>query len=311
MTNTPNKGAGTPSSTPAVVPTKPPPFQIKSRAKRDESRYIKIAVYGDYGSGKTYLAGTAAEVESMRDVLVVSAESGELTLDSVDDHGFENIDSVDVKNFIKVAEVYDFLKLHCQYRDAGDIEKLKKLQARMTGVPAEEIADEDVRQYRTVIIDSLTEVEIYCMNQLLGISDSTGLQEETQSAEWAEYKKQFHMVQRLVRAYRDLPMNVIMIIGRQYTQDEQKKMLFTLNLTGKLASQVQGFMDIVGYLVTGAADEKGNLPRRLYIQPTGRFAAKSRFSNFKAPHIDNPSMKVILTQVGLLKGEVATKPQTK
>lgn len=294
------------------IPNKAPPFQIKSRAKREESRFLKICVYSDFGVGKTYLAGTAAEVEDMRDVLLVAAESGELTLDSDTSpmaKYFEQIDSIEVKTFIKAAQVYDYLKLHCQYRDEGNIEKLKMLQARMTGQSVEDIADEDVRKYRTVIIDSLTEIEAYCMNQLLGISDSTGLQEETQSAEWGEYKKQFHMVQRLVRAFRDLPMHVIFTASRQYTQDEQKRMIFTLNLTGKLAGQVQGFMDIVGYLVTGAADDKGHIPRRMYIQPAGRYNAKSRFSSFKEPHMDNPTMKSILTQVGLLKGEVATKPQ--
>ena len=295
----------TPQKKPQVqataAPKKPPPFRIKSRKERAKNKFIKMLIYADYGVGKTYLAGTAADVKQMRDVLVINAESGELTLDTTDEHNFENIDTVTVTTFIQCASIYDFLKLHCKYREENNIEEMKKLQARLTGLEVEDIADEDVKQYRTVIIDSLTEVEVYCMNQLLGISASTGLQEETQSAEWSEYKKQFSMIQRLIRSFRDLPINVIIICARQYTQDEQKKMIFGPNLTGKLSGAVQGFVDIVGYLVMGSADDDGKIPRRMFIQPIGRYAAKCRFSNCKTPHWDNPTMKSILTDVKMLE----------
>ena len=282
-------------------PTKAPPFKIKNREMREQERYLKMLVYGDFGVGKTFLAGTAADVTEMNDVLMISAESGELTIDSTDDHGFENIDTIDVTDFKQSAKVYDFLKLHCQYRDEGNEEKLQALQDQLMGEGA------PLRKYRTVIIDSLTELEVYCMNQLLGISDKTGLDDETQSAEWSEYKKQFHMVQRLVRAYRDLPIHVIIVCARSYIQDEQKKMIFAPNLTGKLSGAVQGFMDIVGYLVIGAAAEDGSIPRRMFVQPVGRYAAKNRWSSYKKAHFDNPTMRSILTAVGMLKSNETTK----
>jgi hypothetical protein len=307
MSNVPT--VRTPAKAQAVaVPNKAPPFMIKTRAERQESKFLKIMFYGDYGVGKTYLAATAAEVPSMGDVLLLSAESGELTIDTTDKHDFENIDSINVTSFRQVVNVYDFLKLHCQYRDENNLPELKKLQARLTGVDVEALADSDVKKYRTIIIDSLTEVEVYCMNQLLGIGDQTSLQDETQSAEWAEYKKQFHMIQRLIRAYRDLPIHVIMTCARQYSQDEQKRMIFGPNLTGKLSGAVQGFMDIVGYLTIGQADDTSkSIPRRMFIQPVGRYAAKNRFSSFKDTYFDNPTMKSILTQVGLLE---TNKPKT-
>lgn len=298
-----NNAASTPANKGAAIPFTNPPFMIKTKEDRDAQRYLKVLVYGDFGVGKTYLAGSASDVPAMTDVLLISAEAGELTLDTDEVmDAMENIDSVNVKDYKTMSEVYKFLKLHCKYRDMKLPEaegKLKQLQSNLTGVPVDEI--EEVKRYRTVIIDSLTEIEAYCMNMLLGISDTTELHEEVASAEWSEYKKQHQMVQRLVRAYRDLPMHVIFICSRTFIQDEAKRMLYSPSLTGKLSSQVQGFMDIVGYYVLGQPKDDGSIPRRLYVQPVGKFSAKCRFSNFKEAFFENPTMGSILQKVGLLQ----------
>lgn len=270
-----------------------PPFRIETPSTR--KRHLKILIYGNYGTGKTTLAGTAQLVPSMRDVLLIDAESGDLSLD-----GMDGIDTVRVTDYKTIARVQEFLKRHCILRDKGDIEGLRELEARLRGCDPSDI--ETPRQYNTAIIDSLTEVESHCMYQLLGINDTTRLDEEVQSAEWAEYKKNHSMIGRLVRSFRDLPMHVIMTAAQQYTQDEAKRQLFTPAMTGKLASQVQGFMDVVGYLVVGEAEEGGTPPRRLYVQPSGkrRYDAKNRFAAFKGSYFDNPTMESILSEVGLL-----------
>ncbi|KKK66256.1 hypothetical protein LCGC14_2965920 [marine sediment metagenome] len=285
----PTANVGTPAT-----PVKAPAFQIESH--QDRERFLKMLVYGDYGVGKTYLAGTAADVPEMRDVLIINAESGDLTLDS-DEHSFDKIDVVTVQNYNQCSRVYEYLKLHSQFRLEGNDEKLRGLQDLLF---ADNIKDpKRLRKYCTVVVDSLTEVEAYCMNQLLGISDTTKLDDEVQSAEWSEYKKNHSMMQRMVRNFRNLPMHVIMTCARNYIQNEQKQMLFSPQMTGKLSGQIQGFMDMVGFLVLGATTEDGRIPRRLYVQPTGKFAAKCRFSSFKGDHIDNPTIKVILDAVGL------------
>jgi hypothetical protein len=277
-----------------------PPFRIETPSTR--KRHLKMLIYGNYGTGKTTLVGTSNSVPSMRDVILIDAESGDLSLD-----GMEGIDTVRVKDYKTVARVNEFLKAHCTHRDiqnadgsVGNIDKLRELEAMLRGCDVSDI--ETPRQYHTVLLDSLTEIESQCMYQLLGISDVTKLDEEVQSAEWAEYKKNHAMIQRLVRSFRDLPMHVLITCAQQYTQDENKRQLYTPALTGKLASQVQGFMDVVGYLVVGSADDNGVMPRRLYVQPSakGKYDAKNRFSAFKGNHFDDPSMLSILTEVGLL-----------
>ena len=147
-------------------------FRIETVSRR--SRYLKLLIYGNYGVGKTTLACTALEVESMKDVLLINAEAGDL---SVDD--FEDLDEVTVQTFRQFGRIHEYLKQHCKARDEGDTEKLLTMERQLK-------QDESItvpRKYNTVIIDSLTEVEALVFNQLLGITDSTRLDEEVQGAE--------------------------------------------------------------------------------------------------------------------------------
>lgn len=288
---------------------KPPPFFIVPL--RQEHRYIKCLFYGNYGTGKTSLACSAADIEEMNDILMVNAESGTMSVEEAD--YIENrylIDQVRAVDFNMVAYVQEFLLAHCKHRDADDTEKLKNLQARMfnydvsvidTDHKGEDVYEEGIvtkarlRKYRTIIVDSLTEIDTFSMYQLLGIQTDMKLDKDMDVAQFAEFRKNNQMMQLLVRAYRDLPMNVLLVASTQYTQDELKRRFWTPQLTGKLAGQVQGFVDIVGFMQTGKPDESSKLiPRRLYIQPIGQFDAKNRIASFKDSYIDAPTMKKIM-----------------
>jgi hypothetical protein len=94
---------------------------------------------------------------------------------------------------------------------------------------------------------------------------------------------------------------VLFTAARAYLQDELKRQIYSPMMTGKLAGQVQGFMDVVGYLIIGQSpDDQSIPPRRLYVQQGPRFAAKSRFSMYKSHYFDSPTMGSILKSVGLL-----------
>jgi len=293
------------SSGPQVVrkveSSQSPPFKITPAGQR--RRWLKLMVYGEYGVGKTHLAGTAANVKEMRDVLLINAESGDLTLfDPTGGIAYQYIDQVEVTNYKTLERIHRFLKKHCQLRDSDDpeaVEQLRELEARLREGGDSSSDGSEPRRYRTVILDSLTEIESYCMYQLLGITDNTGLAEEVASAEWAEYKRQNSMIQRLIRDFRNLPLHVIIVCAARYDQDEKKRMIYTPALTGQLRKQAQGFMDMVGYLVTLQANEDGVLPRRLYVQPGTKYAAKNRFTAFKGSYIDNPTLEGILKAIGL------------
>jgi hypothetical protein len=288
-----------PAPTQALKPAAPP-FTIHPLA--GHTRWLKLLGYGDYGVGKTRLVGSAVLVEQMRDVLFIDCEAGDLTIVTETDKDYSEaakdyMDVVLVKTFKELAKVQEFLKVHCRLRDEGDEDKLKELELKL--MPDSD-PDKPARKYRTAIIDSLSEADSFSMYQLLGITDKTRLDEEVASPEWAEYKRNYNQMLRLVRAYRDLPMHILMTAASTYAQDDTKKMIYQPALTGRLSKACQGFMDIVGYMHV-VAGENNMKTHVIQVQPSGRINAKCRFSNFKELGWSNPTMLSILKSVGLLE----------
>jgi len=108
------------------------------------------------------------------------------------------------------------------------------------------------------------------------------------------------MLLRVVRAFRDLPMNVIFTCAEKYNQDETKKYKYVPDMTGQLSKKIQGFMDMVGYYVQGKDGDK--IQRRLYVMPSGlgKYDAKHRYQDFKGEFFTDPTIGKILKEVGLL-----------
>ena len=255
------------------------PFVIETPTRQ---RYLKMLVYGPYGAGKTYFAGTAADADGFGDVIVLDAEAGSLTLADRD-----NVDVVRIKDFSQFARVYDFLRLHQKYVQEGNDAKLKELQKRFApGI-------KKLRKYKTVVIDSITEVQKFCMYKLLGTEiGEVQLDVEPNSPDWGVWGKATEMMRRLIRTFRDLDMHVIFVAAEQEKEDELKRTRYLPALPGKLAKEAQGFVDVVGYLrvLQIGADQHRAYLRRLYLLPTEKFDAKDRYHSTGVAYIDNPTI---------------------
>lgn len=283
------------------IATRAPLFRIEPMEEAE--RYLKFMVYGEYGSGKTLLAASSVQVPAMRDVLLISAESGDRTLKDSDEDAFDEIDTIKCHNFKQVSAIVDYLRTHCRLRDANDIEGLRAQEEQYRGE-----ARDEPRKYQTVIIDSISEVEQYALYHLLGVTERTSIIEDVASAEFKEYKQLNIAMKRMLRSFRDLPMHVMFICAQGYVQDENKRKTYAPQLTGKLSSQVQGFMDLVGFITVMEKQKDGTTPRRMFIQPDprGRYEAKNRFPAYREAYIEipdistgTPGMEAILRAVGL------------
>lgn len=236
------------------------------------------------------MAASADDVAEMKDVLFIDVESGDLTLQSR-----PNLDVIQINEYRTLSAIYEFLKLHCRARDDNDAEKLRELDQRVNGT------DREPPRYRTVVIDSLSEVFRTCMYQLQGIKlGKQALDIEPDQPGFENWGKSTDMIRLLVRSFRDLPMHVIFVCSEKAADEKNKRASIGLNLPKALAAEVPGFLDVVGYLmVSTSGTEKGAMTteRRLCLSPGQNFLAKNRFSNFKEPYITEPSMSKLIKLV--------------
>lgn len=269
---------------PVASPTPITAFQITQ--PETGPNWIKALIYGPYGAGKTTFAASAAEVPAMQRVLFVDAESGSMSLSGMD------IDVVRINKYSQLARIYEFLRLHCRWRDSGETDKLRQLEERFRGpIPS----GVEPKQYNTVVIDSLTEVQKYCMYSLLNIEFTTEnikLDNVVDTPQFKEWGESAEMIRLLIRSFRDLPMHVIFVCSEQ-EKDDENRVIRRPNLPGKLAGESQGFFDVVGYLRSAVTNE-GEVARRLYLRAGPNFVAKHRFRGVDAAHLDNPTMTSLL-----------------
>lgn len=288
------------------LPDAPGAFRIGGLADPTRKAWLKALFYGAPGTGKTTLCGSAVDVEMLRDVLVISAEGGELSLEN--NPRIKNEDLLDVTKITRIEQLqklYEMLQHHCRLRDRGDLKGLEALQRMTFGIPDEEPIDR-IREYHTVILDSLTEIEAHNLAKILNL-DALGIDAgaDMEVAGFGEFRKNNHIIQRIVRQFRDLPLHVLIVCLQGYNQDELKRYHYSPALTGKLSTQIQGFVDIVGWLAVGQATdtESGEGPRRLFVQPQSgpKVDAKNRFSSYGKAYFDNPSMADIMVGTGFVK----------
>lgn len=304
-----------PLSTPSTSAASDAPFAISSGA-RSAAKYLKIFIYGDYGSGKTVLAAQSVDVPSMRDVLFINIESGIQSI--IGSGAIENTDAIDIvpgegeslQNFEQFVAIYKMLVSYCQARDDDDQERLDRM-AKRYGFDAE-------KRYKTVVIDSLSELNQISLSRAFGENSNDLLSFAGSDDTRRDYGRNRESIIKTIRAFRNLPMNVIATCGCEWDEDERKKVGYMPRLTGKLSKEVQAYWDVIGFLKTSAVrndegkdtdDNAGQVLRRLWLQPIGKFDAKNRLSGQETTHLDDPTMGRLVAL--LTKGQSKPKSDSK
>lgn len=269
----------------AVTP-KPKTAGFAISSPKAERKFLKMLVYGPYGVGKTTLAASADDVPEMKDVLYIDAEGGALSLIER-----PNLDLITINDFTQLARIHQYLIHHCRARDEGDIDKLRKLEE---GLGLERATP---KQYNTVVIDSLSEVQRYNMYQLLGVKiGEAKIDQEWETPEFAHWNKTTEMMRLVVRSFRDLPMNVIFLSSQKI--EDEKKGTVTINFPNMLSKDIPGFIDVVGYyqaVTNKTADGAVTVKRRLELEPGRIYLAKHRFGKAlkNQSGIDEPTMQLL------------------
>lgn len=219
----------------------------------ERPQYINMMIYGESGIGKTVLAGSASVVPELGNVVFVDAEGGTLSLN---------------KRYpdVKVVRCTSFDDLGKLYQD---------LAAGKSG-------------FQTVVIDSLTELQKLSMSGIMRKTLQEDPDRDPDLPGIGEWGKNIEQIRRLVRAFRDLPMNVIFICLAQTTQDKKGRKETKPSLSGKLASDVAAFLDVVLYMYKRETED--GVQRLILSQSTDEYVAKDRTDNLP-PVMENPTMQ--------------------
>ena len=242
---------------------------LKVQTATELTTYINMLVYGNPGAGKTVFSGSADAVPELRPVLFIDVEGGTLSLRD----RYPDVDVVRVESWNDMQSVYDELYV----MEHG---------------------------YRTVVLDSLTEIQKFSMFNIMQQVLRENPDRDPEVPSIREWGKNIEQIRRLVRAFRDLPMNTVLTALAVSDKDSDSGRIITRpSLSGKLAMEVSGFVDIVGYQYTKVVE--GEVLRLMMTQGTDRQIAKDRSDTLPAI-IENPDMQVLYTHIF----EIDTKEET-
>lgn len=221
-----------------------------------EHQFLNILGYGQPGTGKTTFGGTA---QYLGKTLFLSSERGLLSLRNLTDDDGKPL-CFDYKNIDKYSdldEVFLFLKL-------------------------------GKHEYKTVVMDSVTEIQKRCMEFIL----EEEKREKAQISDWGTLNNK---MERLIRAFRDLPMNFIVTALEDSVVDKitgETKIM--PELQGAFQKSISAYFDEVFYFYAKPVDVDGKeiIKHHILTRNSGKFLGKDRSGKLPQVIIDPTFSKV-------------------
>lgn len=225
--------------------------------------FLKALVYGPSGHGKTHFVGTAALDKRTSPSLILDFEGGAgvTLLGLPGEHEIVPITSWDGFN-----EQYERL------RSNGN-------------------------EFKSVAIDSLTETLFFAQMHIL--QDEASRRREPDLIQQQDYLVSGVQLKRLVRRFRDLPLHAFFTASAQDIVDPREGLVKKPSLSGKLADDIPGTVDVSAYLAL-ASDAEGRAVRTLVLNNYPKIRSKCRTPwGVEAPDdIDDPNVSNVLDLLG-------------
>lgn len=239
---------------------------------------VQMIVYGQSGIGKTVFCGSVVDDPRAMPALMLDVDRStqsiesrirEVSLDEIGNPVEGKIDTVRVKNWLEFQKAYDFLFSV----------KAKNAMA----------------SYKTLIVDTLSEVHYLCLSHVA--EQDTSLRLSPEMPEIQDYGKASVMMKKMLRAFRDIE-------GLHCFYTCQPKMLTdsVSNITqvkpqfvGQLADEAVAIIPIIGYIKIN-----NQLKREMQFQPTTKILAKDRSEGGKlGQSMVDPTVKKLFDMLGV------------
>lgn len=242
---------------------------------------LSLLVHGEPGVGKSWLGQTTPAPR-----LVLDAEGGSRAPKRIDADGrVRRIPQIEWDAHAGPPPEADGTWETCRVR-VQNFETLQRVY---------EYLNSGKHEFRSVVVDSLTEVQKRCKDSI-----RQG-QEETNDGVMTErlWGILLDRMELLIRAFRDLvdhpvrPIEALVILALTKEHNFKAKPA----VQGALGTSLPGYVDTEGYLAPGVDESTGEEVRRLLIHPHDRFEAKDRTHTLTAHYghvIQNPDVGQML-----------------
>lgn len=127
--------------------------------------------------------------------------------------------------------------------------------------------------WKCVAVDSLSETHKFALYNILEKEEDR--RKNPDLIEQGDYGTAGVQINRLVRAFRDLPLHVFFTAHAKDETDPREGLVKKPMMAGRVAEEVPGMMEMVGYLAW-TEDEEGAMRRTLLLQNWPKVRVKVR-----------------------------------
>lgn len=220
-------------------------------------------LYGESGVGKTPFAGTLQLWEKTKPCLLLDVDMGAMSLGSLKEKPIV----LPIDTWSQITVVYD------KFRKA-DWASLAEYITKVSGVEV------PVLEYRSVVIDSGTELE-YKLRSGVVEANEKGDREVPSQPDYLRTQERFR---RMYRAFRDLPISLVMTAGIRELKEESTGIVKrSPGFQPALSHDLVRMTDLVVYMsvtMSGTGSE-AKWERHLVASLSNRFVARDRSGKLK------------------------------
>lgn len=225
----------------------------------DTGRSLGMVIHGYSGTGKSWLGSTAPPIR-----LILDAEGGSRFTPGTKVHW----DGMTPPPPLPGTPLSDGTVMPYYDTVVCIVRNFQTMQSVYTWLNSGQ------HGFRSVVIDSLTEIQKRLQDQIAGT-------EQMKTQDWGALLRQ---MEDLVRKMRDLtfhptrPLEAVVLLAITSQKDGKYKP----HVQGQLSVSLPYFMDVVGYLYAESDPATGSRLHRLLLQPTPEYEAKDRTNRLPA-----------------------------